>query len=56
MSGAVLEVASGAASTIPVGGTLASLGIDALLAAKDVKGEMDELNVGVYLSIKLFTV
>jgi hypothetical protein len=34
-SGAALEVASGAASTIPLAGTAASAGIDAALAAKD---------------------
>ena len=37
ISGAAMEVASGAASTIPGAGTVASVGIDAALAAKDIK-------------------
>jgi hypothetical protein len=37
ISGAAMEVASGAASTIPGAGTAASVGIDAALAAKDIK-------------------
>ncbi len=36
-SGAALEVASGGASMIPGGGTAASIGIDAMLAARDLK-------------------
>ena len=35
-SGAAMELASGAASTIPGLGTAASVGIDAALIAKDV--------------------
>lgn len=38
--GAGLELASGAASTIPGLGTAASVGIDAALMAKDIHGEM----------------
>ena len=37
MQGAAMEVASGAASTIPGFGTATSVGIDAALAAKDIK-------------------
>lgn len=41
-AGALGEVASGVASTIPGVGTAASLAIDAGLAARDVKNSMDE--------------
>jgi hypothetical protein len=44
VSGAALEVASGAASTIPGAGTAASVGIDAALAAKDIKNAENEIN------------
>ena len=43
-SGALGEVASGAASTIPGPGTAASLAIDAGLAAKDIKNEMNAVS------------
>ena len=39
--GAGLELASGLASTIPGLGTAASLGIDGVLAARDISGTMD---------------
>jgi hypothetical protein len=42
-SGAVLEVASGAASTFPGSGTVCSYGIDSLLLMKDVKNALDAL-------------
>ena len=38
-----MEVASGAASTIPGFGTAASVGIDAALAAKDIKNAEKEI-------------
>ena len=41
-AGAGLEVASGAASLLPGAGTAASIGIDAALAAKDMKDAMKE--------------
>lgn len=41
-AGAGLEVASGAASLVPGAGTAASIGIDAALAAKDMKDAMKE--------------
>ena len=41
-TGAGLEVASGAASLVPGAGTAASIGIDAALAAKDMKDAMKE--------------
>lgn len=41
-AGAGLEVASGAASLVPGAGTVASIGIDAALAAKDMKDAMKE--------------
>ena len=41
-TGAGLEVASGAASLLPGAGTAASIGIDAALAAKDMKDAMKE--------------
>lgn len=41
-TGAGLEVASGAASTIPGVGTAASVGIDVALAARDIKKSIDE--------------
>ena len=41
--GAAMEVASGAASTIPGFGTAASVGIDAALAAKDIKNAEKEI-------------
>ena len=41
-AGAGLEVASGAASLVPGAGTAASIGIDAALAAKDMKDLMKE--------------
>lgn len=41
-TGAGLEVASGAASLLPGAGTAASIGIDAALAAKDMKDLMKE--------------
>lgn len=41
-TGAGLEVASGAASLVPGAGTAASIGIDAALAAKDMKDLMKE--------------
>tara|TARA_Y100001937_G_scaffold103094_1_gene142009 strand:+ start:448 stop:1803 length:1356 start_codon:yes stop_codon:yes gene_type:complete len=44
-SGAALELASGAASTIPGLGTAASVGIDAALIAKDT-GAFDQKNTG----------
>ena len=43
ISGAAMEVASGAASTIPGAGTAASVGIDAALAAKDIKNAEKEI-------------
>ena len=43
ISGAAMEVASGAASTIPGFGTAASVGIDAALAAKDIKNAEKEI-------------
>ena len=43
VQGAALEVASGAASTIPGAGTAASVGIDAALAAKDIKAAEGEI-------------
>ena len=43
VQGAALEVASGAASTIPGTGTAASVGIDAALAAKDIKAAEGEI-------------
>ena len=42
--GALGEVASGAASMIPVAGPVASLAIDAGLAAKDIKNEMNAVS------------
>jgi hypothetical protein len=44
ISGAAMEVASGAASTIPGAGTAASVGIDAALAAKDIKNAEKEID------------
>ena len=41
-AGAGLELASGAASLVPGAGTVASIGIDAALAAKDMKDAMKE--------------
>ena len=43
--GACLEVASGAASTIPGVGTAASLGVDAILAGIDINASVGELKV-----------
>ena len=43
ISGAAMEVASGAAGTIPGAGTAASVGIDAALAAKDIKNAEKEI-------------
>jgi hypothetical protein len=44
VQGAALEVASGAASTVPGAGTAASVAIDAALAAKDIKNAENEIN------------
>ena len=43
ISGAAMEVASGAAGSIPGAGTAASIGIDAALAAKDIKNAEKEI-------------
>lgn len=43
ISGAAMEVASGAAGSIPGAGTAASVGIDAALAAKDIKNAEKEI-------------
>jgi hypothetical protein len=51
ISGAAMEVASGAASTIPGAGTAASVGIDAALAAKDIKNAEKEVE-GVVQSVE----
>ena len=43
VTGAAMEVASGAASTVPGVGTAASVGVDAALAARDIKNAENEI-------------